>query len=99
MELNKELIKKLQSAAKKLKKLGSYSDPMSRYDSAEDLAAFIESQVTCLINNELTKENLEELWTIFAPTSEWDDHIRDIELGESIFRELDFLKGKNRHGF
>ena len=92
MNRNKRLLKNLQTAVEKLRGLGKHHDVMSNYDSADGLAAFVDSQMTYLAKDEISEEALAELWRIFAPTSEWDDYIGDIDLGESIFQDLNRLK-------
>jgi hypothetical protein len=37
-------------------------------------------------------ENKKELWGIFIPTSDWDDTVGDVELGEEIFQRLGKFK-------
>lgn len=94
MRPSKTLIESLKQASEALKKLGEHRDQLSHYNSAEALAQFIESRSIELADGTISDENLEELWLIFAPTSEWDDYVGDVNLGELIFQELSSLRTK-----
>ena len=39
----------------------------------------------------LSRQQAERLWRIFAPTSEWDDAVGDVELGNKIFELVNSL--------
>lgn len=64
----------------------------SKYESAEALAQFIASQIPLLESGNITKEGLAELWRIFAPTSEFDDYLDDVDLGNQIFEDLEKMR-------
>lgn len=96
MKSNKKLVENLKNALEVLKKMDHTTGTISRYESAEELAVFIESQIVSLADGTMTDKNLKELWVIFAPTSDWDDYTKNIELGDSIFQELNSFRGKNK---
>ena len=91
MDVPLKLISNLRIAIQKLKLLGKHQDLLSHYESAEDLAAFIEKQISLLTTGTISTPDLEELNLIFAPSSDWDDYVGDVDLGEDIFQDLKIL--------
>ena len=40
----------------------------------------------------LSKQTLQKLWLIFAPTCDWDDLVGDVSLGHEVFEILSELR-------
>lgn len=83
------LISLLTEAAAEMKKLGNNVTPWSRYDTCQDLGAFIEKASSKLATGD--EEDIKELWGIFAPTSDWDDSGGSVTLANKIFELLNKL--------
>jgi|GEM_PF-5292774 len=90
--MGSKTIENLKKAVLALNQSGKSRAVMSRYNSAGDLAKFIQDQILPLQNASLAKEKLHELWLIFAPTSDFDEYCTDIKLSEEIFQELTLLR-------
>lgn len=88
------LIQNLKTASSALIAIGEHQDMMSHYDSAADLGKFVARCIPEIENGTISKEDLKELTLVFAPTSEWDNYIDAIMLGEDIFQALLELEAK-----
>lgn len=85
------LVSLLAEAAKEMKKLGDRTTLWSHYDTCQDLGVFIEKVSTNLGMND--EKNVVELWSIFVPTSDWDDSGGSMILANKIFALLNKLYG------
>jgi len=66
----------------------------SDYDSGAEIAAFVLKCKIGIENGTFDQGQARKLWTLFAPTCDWDDVIGDVELGNEIFEILDYLYGR-----
>jgi hypothetical protein len=82
----------LHDAASMLEALGD-SPIYSSYHSGPHLAEFLRERIAEIQGKSLSYESKTELWGIFAPTSDWDDVIGDVSLGNKIFELIDKLYG------
>ena len=87
----KLLVSLLAEAAKEMKNLGDRATLWSHYDTCQDLGIFIEKAKNKLAKNDET--DVVELWTIFIPTSDWDDSGGSMILANKIFALLNKLYG------
>ena len=78
----------LDQACAKFDALGDAS-VWSRYDSSRAIADFIRARIPEIKARTVSKDHQKELWTIFAPTCDWDDIVRDVDLGNAVFELLD----------
>jgi len=86
------LISDLKKAEKILSEYsGGYS---GEYWSAEEFHKDLVDRISKLENGD--EAVIEELWTWFAPTCEWDDFVGDVNLGERIFQQLNKRRPKLR---
>lgn len=87
------LVSLLEEAAKRFRVIGGQPIWSSIRDDLS-IAEFIELVVSDIQAGSLTHENAYELWTIFAPTCNWDDCVGDCDLGQKIFEaiESDLIK-------
>ena len=60
----------------------------SSYSSGPEIADLISSARGQIQAGSLAHETSRELWSIFAPTCDWDDVIGDVDLGNAIFEIL-----------
>jgi hypothetical protein len=61
----------------------------SSYASGPALAEFIRACKDEIEQGTISKAQKRELWGIFAPTSDWDDVVGDVWLGNAIFELLE----------
>jgi len=85
------LLSLLAEAALEMKNLGDRATFWSHYDTCQDLGNFIEKAKNNLAKNDET--DVVELWTIFIPTSDWDDSGGSMILANKIFAFLNKLYG------
>ncbi len=83
------LISLLAEASIEMKNLGDKATLWSNYDTCQDLGNFIEKAKTRLAKND--KTDVAELWSIFIPTSDWDDSGGSMILANKIFELLNKL--------
>jgi hypothetical protein len=84
----KALLPLLDVAAKTL---AAVQGPVWSYDSGEAIAAFVLKCKTEIERGTITFAQKRELWSIFAPTSDWDDVMGDYEIGNQIFSLIESL--------
>lgn len=84
-----KLIELLLMAVAEMRRYGD-APIWSRYDSCEGLANFLETSSKRLAEGD--DRNLKELWSIFAPTCDWDDAGGSQDLANEIFPILDSMK-------
>ena len=70
-----------------LKYSGGYS---GTHLSVEEFHRDLRERILMLEQGE--KDAIDDLWGWFAPTCQWDDFTKNIELGEKIFQQLSKLK-------
>lgn len=91
MNINEELeslITLLQAASNKTAKLtGGYS---GNHLSVEEFHAYLMKSINQLRQKDFSV--LDNLWGWFAPTCQWDDFVGDVEMGDSIFRQIDKIR-------
>jgi len=63
----------------------------SNYESGSVIASFVLECRDRIANGALAQDQKRKLWTIFAPTCDWDDVVGDVELGNAVFGLLDQL--------
>ena len=90
----KSIIKLLVLDLKKAEKIlmeysGGYS---GEYLSAEEFLKDLTKNIAELESGNTNVIN--DLWIWFAPTCQWDDFVGNVELGEKIFKQLNYLKNK-----
>lgn len=78
----------LKQASQKLRALAHQQEMMLHFNSAEDLAIFIEAQITNIENEQLAHDDFEQLKIVFSPLCEWDALIDDVVLRSEIFEAL-----------
>src|SRR5205807_1772337 len=66
----------------------------SRYESGIQIGKFVIECRNAILKGTITSAQRRELWTIFAPTCDWDDVVGDVQLGNEIFGLLDKLYGQ-----
>ncbi len=73
--------------------LSEYSGGYSgEHLSTEEFYTDLVDRIKKLVNGD--ESVIEDLWIWFAPTCQWDDFFGDIDLGETIFQQLDKIKNK-----
>ena len=73
--------------------LSEYSGGYSgEHLSTEEFYTDLVDRIKKLVNGD--ESVIEDLWIWFAPTCQWDDFVGDIDLGETIFQQLDKIKNK-----
>jgi hypothetical protein len=73
-------------------KLAAVQGPIwSSYDSGRDIANFVLECRNAIEQGTITVAQKKELWGIFPPTSDWDDVVGDVILGETVFQLLKHL--------
>jgi hypothetical protein len=65
----------------------------SSYDSGTALAEFVARARRLLEAETIDPSTLDELWCVFAPTSDWDDVVGDVNLGQAVFGALERVYG------
>ena len=89
-----ELCELLRLAGNNMLALGKAPTLVADYDYPEDLGRFILScRDVMKAGEELTPPQRRELWTIFAPTCDWDNSGGAVDLGNEVFAILDDLYG------
>ena len=83
-----QLVALLFEAAARFRALGN-RPIWSSYADGPAVAAFLERSATEIDQRKISQESANELWGIFAPTSDWDDCVGDVELGERVFGAID----------
>lgn len=86
-ENEEKLCELLGVAATRFEALGN-RPIWSSYDSGINLAQFVRDRIVEIREDNISLDNKKELWSIFAPTSDWDDTVGDLQLGEEIFQVL-----------
>ncbi len=87
MESDEErLVEMLAVAAEKLAMRSE--SILSEYASGKEIAQFVRECIELIRADDLDSDRKPKLWTIFAPTCDWDDVIGDLELGHQIFEIL-----------
>ncbi len=66
---------------------------LSLFDSGSQMAAFLFQCKKAIEGGLMTSELRRRLWTVFAPTCDWDDIGGTPDLGNRIFGLLDSLYG------
>jgi len=64
-------------------------------DFADDLGKFCNHVADSLVSKTLSDADKKKVWTIFAPTCQWDDSGGEPELGDKIFELVDRLFRRN----
>ena len=86
-----DLCRLLATAAERL---AAVTGPVwSRYDSGPALAEFVLRCRSEIADGTIGPADRRELWTVFAPTCDWDDVVGDVALGNEVFDLLDRLYG------
>jgi hypothetical protein len=89
-ESEEKLCSLLGIAATKFEELGN-KPVWSSYDSGIDLARFVRDRISEIRGGNISFDNKQKLWYIFAPTMDWDDTVGDCALGDEIFQLLEKL--------
>ena len=85
----KKLVRMLVTAAARLE---AVQGPIwSSYESGRDIAGFVLECKNAIEQGTITLAQKRKLWTIFAPTCDWDDVVGDVILGNAIFEILESL--------
>jgi hypothetical protein len=63
----------------------------SSYDSGAKIADFVIECKKAVETDTITTSQKRELWSIFAPTCDWDDVVGDVLLGEEVYTLLNKL--------
>ena len=58
------------------------------------MAAFLRKCIAGIENGTIDKSEKHRLWCFFAPTSDWDDMLVNVDLGNRVFWLLDALYGR-----
>jgi hypothetical protein len=71
----------------------SFDDTWSHLSLAQfsDLLSVSRAEIS---QNSLPASRAADLWHAFAPTSDWDDTVGDVELGNTIFELIEALYGR-----
>lgn len=88
--LESDLLVLLAQAEDKFRQVGN-KPIWSSYASGPEIANLISSACSQIEAGHIDNETSKKLWTIFAPTCDWDDVIGDVVLGNAIFEILDSL--------
>lgn len=78
-----KLCELLEAAAVRFDALGDLIG--SHYDSGAELAHYLRGRIQEIEAGKLSLVNKQELFGIFAPTSDWDDTVGDVALGNEIY--------------
>lgn len=93
MKDQEKLVPLLRQAATHWLALG-HQDIFGCDDYTDDLGNFCNRVAGSLVKGTLSEEDAERIWTIFAPTCQWDDSVGNVELGNQIFELVNKLYGK-----
>jgi hypothetical protein len=86
-----KLISILQIAASEMDQYGN-APILSDYDTCSGLSNFIRRMIIEIKDGNFT--NINKLWGIFAPTSDWDDAGGSVKIGNDAFELIDKLFGQ-----
>ena len=62
--------------------------------SGPALGEFVARARGLIETNTIDQPTLDELWAIFAPTSDWDDIVGHVGVGQAVFDSLERAYGK-----
>ena len=85
-----QLIPLLRQAAQCWLALG-HTEIWDSENFTDDLGVFCNEAADRIEKNVISDDEKKKLYFIFSPTSEWDDSVGDVELGNKIFGCLEVL--------